>query len=802
MIKGFNLSNARARYLIVAILLTTYIVLGLNNQLSYLDSHPMPASFFEDFRIYWNAYLRISQGIDPYSGNSVPGLEFRYPIPALLFIGYLSALPTENLRAAGYLTLNLVLLALVLYGVGYKYEYRLKQIWWWFPLAFSFAPFLEMMHVGQINVITMFGSCVMFLYADLWPMGSGLGLMIGAVTKVTPFAFWGYLVVTRRIRAALWGIVMLAIAFIASGVLWGWDTIAASFLMLDSNTKVIFEGTQSQSLVSLLQSMGWMQYAAWPQFQTALNIYIGVVLLASGVLILRTEHTEPFFLVISLGIIIIPNIMWYHHYVFILLPLFVWMAWSQFHPGIVLWALTGLTITQLDRLYLTQGLLVHIFVHLSILGILGWQFSRALKTRKTEGRLALAGFGILLALIVLVPVRNALNANDNLVTARSWIESNLPVGTRVAIEEFSPFIDTRRFTTEQVGSIRAHPLSWYSQNGFEYIVTNSGTYGQFYDFLGQPSVEGYDTFFSTLTPVARFANDKYDIRVLKTNVIAPSHRMAARLGWQGFWLYFLGYDFESSQQLVLYWRTLQSRREPLRLTVRMLDRNDQEIARSTELLFKDVASDGRWPEGITRIAPEIHLPATTAPGLYRFELYVETTDLGRIPFLDQDGNQVADKLFTDQIKIQGTPINPSELQNAHLLNARFGDAIALSRYVIQQRADAANAVVQVTAYWQSIAKTPKDYIVFVHLLNVEGTVCAQIDTQPHNGAYPTSIWDVGETIRDDYVLTIPPYLSPGDYRIELGVYEYPSLVRLGVTSTDGKDLGDHILFDDVIKVTR
>jgi hypothetical protein len=34
------------------------------------------------------------------------------------------------------------------------------------------------------------------------------------------------------------------------------------------------------------------------------------------------------------------------------------------------------------------------------------------------------------------------------------------------------------------------------------------------------------------------------------------------------------------------------------------------------------------------------------------------------------------------------------------------------------------------------------------------------------------------------------------------MYEYPSLARLGITNADGKDLGDHLILDAVIKVLR
>jgi hypothetical protein len=106
----------------------------------------------------------------------------------------------------------------------------------------------------------------------------------------------------------------------------------------------------------------------------------------------------------------------------------------------------------------------------------------------------------------------------------------------------------------------------------------------------------------------------------------------------------------------------------------------------------------------------------------------------------------------------------------------------------------------VTLYWKSIAKTDKDYTVFVHLIDSSGRVRAQVDAQPRGGTYPTSIWDAGEVIRDDYTLPLPRDLAPGEYTIEVGAYEYPSLTRLTVSDADGNRLGDHLILDSTVNV--
>ncbi|MBI3536137.1 MAG: hypothetical protein HY070_01025, partial [Chloroflexi bacterium] len=93
-----------------------------------------------------------------------------------------------------------------------------------------------------------------------------------------------------------------------------------------------------------------------------------------------------------------------------------------------------------------------------------------------------------------------------------------------------------------------------------------------------------------------------------------------------------------------------------------------------------------------------------------------------------------------------------------------------------------------------------NYTVFIHLLDVRGNIRAQIDTQPFAGSYPTSLWDAGEIVRDEYALELPRDLAPGDYKIELGFYEYPSLARLPVTHANGESIGNQLILDSAIRI--
>jgi hypothetical protein len=109
----------------------------------------------------------------------------------------------------------------------------------------------------------------------------------------------------------------------------------------------------------------------------------------------------------------------------------------------------------------------------------------------------------------------------------------------------------------------------------------------------------------------------------------------------------------------------------------------------------------------------------------------------------------------------------------------FGDKMALVGQVVQATA-APGSNLTIKLYWRALAVMDEDYTVFVHLLDASGQIVAHKDDQPEGGKYPTSFWDVGETVADGYIVALPADLAAGDYRLEIGVYRAGDGARLQV----------------------
>ena len=124
-------------------------------------------------------------------------------------------------------------------------------------------------------------------------------------------------------------------------------------------------------------------------------------------------------------------------------------------------------------------------------------------------------------------------------------------------------------------------------------------------------------------------------------------------------------------------------------------------------------------------------------------------------------------IFVLRSKANARPISLTPAQPAQ---AEFAGLIRLTGYTLEPESITPGATLRITLYWQALAPMPEDYTVFVHLRDSNGGNVAQADHRPLGSLYPTSLWPVGETIRESSDLPLPPDLPPGDYNLWAGLY--------------------------------
>jgi hypothetical protein len=143
----------------------------------------------------------------------------------------------------------------------------------------------------------------------------------------------------------------------------------------------------------------------------------------------------------------------------------------------------------------------------------------------------------------------------------------------------------------------------------------------------------------------------------------------------------------------------------------------------------------------------------------------------RVAFLDNKGVESGTVRRIGPIKITSPAGVSLELpSSANRQVVDFGGRIRLLGFdaPFTQPGDGQPLVVRL--YWQTVVSMKEDYSIFVHLLNGDDKIVAQNDHQPKGGMYPTSVWDPGEVVADEFSITLPDDLAAGQYRLAIGMY--------------------------------
>lgn len=148
-----------------------------------------------------------------------------------------------------------------------------------------------------------------------------------------------------------------------------------------------------------------------------------------------------------------------------------------------------------------------------------------LRNLQTESlrRLFLTVLVILIIAILALPISNTIADTQRLTTvnsretARIWIDINLPPGSKVAIESYSPFVNPSKFSVQGFGRMIDHDAEWYVEQGFDYLVFSQGMYGRFY---GDPEryrneMLQYDNLFRRFNLIKIFLDGDYEVRVYR-----------------------------------------------------------------------------------------------------------------------------------------------------------------------------------------------------------------------------------------------------------------------------------------------
>lgn len=185
--------------------------------------------------------------------------------------------------------------------------------------------------------------------------------------------------------------------------------------------------------------------------------------------------------------------------------------------------------------------------------------------------------------------------------------------------------------------------------------------------------------------------------------------------------------------------------------------------------------------------------------LYALFWGTDESDPGRFieGWLDQRTFKALDSWHGNvRLAIYAVPRAEISAEIQHPLELMLGDEIALLGYSISSSEVAAGDILHLTLFWQASKPIDQRYKVFTHILDARSHIVGQRDAEPVGGTRPTTTWQEGEVIADNYGVLVLPGTPPGEHQLEIGMYNLETGERLPV-SRDGEPLGDHILLEPI-----
>lgn len=241
--------------------------------------------------------------------------------------------------------------------------------------------------------------------------------------------------------------------------------------------------------------------------------------------------------------------------------------------------------------------------------------------------------------------------------------------------------------------------------------------------------------------------------------------------------------------VVLYWRATSPARPDYDVELSLLDASGATIAAQVAPLSSAYPTSawrkGELLSGTYSLAVPADAPWTSAAL--------------RVQLLTSDGEAQAVAATLAEIAVRGRLTQAP--QPEHPQRAVIGEQIAFLGYDLDDEA-AVGGVVDLTLYWQALDNVDGNYTVFRHLLDSSGVLKGQLDSPPVSGRAPTNSWRAGDFIAEHYAIPVNADAGPGEYRIELGMYEPANdNQRLPLTVDGQRQQDDRLLLDVPVRIT-
>lgn len=255
-------------------------------------------------------------------------------------------------------------------------------------------------------------------------------------------------------------------------------------------------------------------------------------------------------------------------------------------------------------------------------------------------------------------------------------------------------------------------------------------------------------------------------------------RMAGREFWQGHYLAF-----------ELAWKPERTPGQDYRLRLALVDHSGREVTSHETQPVAAWYPTSQWAPGqLVLDRQALLIPPRQSPGAYTLRVGVLDSTGQPLPMTGTRTESVLG-LFSRTLALDGTALDVGQItvrarerafragRISHPLSVTLGGEIKLLGYD-WDGPPRPGQTVRLVLYWQALREMDTPYTVFTHIVGPGETPAGQKDNWPRSGDYPTTFWMQGEVVTDEYLIPFAPQAAPGEYRLEVGLYDAKTGDRL------------------------
>jgi len=228
--------------------------------------------------------------------------------------------------------------------------------------------------------------------------------------------------------------------------------------------------------------------------------------------------------------------------------------------------------------------------------------------------------------------------------------------------------------------------------------------------------------------------------------------------------------------LTLFWQALAQPQERYKVFVHVLDEAGHIVGQWDSEPGDGMNVTTLWQPGET-VADNygVLVRPGTPPGQHRIEVGLYSPLSGQRLAVSEGGQTGDDHLVLDSIAVlrPGKPPSLTALKMQHEVGMQYDDLVLLGYNLYKlgyehQPAEPLHPgdVVHLDLYWRAFRVPQADWQLTLQLLDGEGNMLVTQQVRPASVDYPTTSWEVGEVVRGQYDIFIPPEVSRGSYRLK------------------------------------